>query len=68
MKENKEIKNIAVLSLLPGNTEYIRNKLGIHNCNEFLEYIAKTKNVNIDQAKQIILSNSELMKIMFAIA
>ena len=62
--ENK----LAVLSLLDNNTEYIRNKLGIHNCQEFIEYIAKQKNISIDAAKDLIKHNIKLMALMFSIA
>lgn len=63
-----EIKNIAVLSLLDNNTEVIREKLNIYTCDEFINHIAQQKKVTPDQAKTIILNNSELMKIMFSIA
>lgn len=63
-----EIKNIAVLSILPGNTECIRKKLGIYNCKQFIKYIANKNNVDLQQAKDIILNNNRLMQIMFAIA
>jgi hypothetical protein len=60
--------NIAALSLIGNNTEYIRNKLNIHNCKEFIEYIAANNNCSYKEAIELIKNNNDLMKLMFSIA
>jgi len=65
---NKDINNLAIYSLIGNNTDYIRKKLNINNCQEFIEYIAKIKCCDINQAKNIILNNNDLMLLMFSIA
>jgi len=60
--------NIAELSLLYGNTEYVRNKLGIGSAVDFVSYIANENNVCKDKAITIIKGNAHLMRLMFAVA
>ena len=60
--------NIAALSLIDNNTEYIRNKLKIYSCKQFIEDIAINNSCSYKEAIELIKNNNDLMQLMFSIA
>jgi hypothetical protein len=49
-------------------TSMSRKKLGVKNCNEFVELVAMKTGTGIAEAKELIKHNSRLMAMMFWIA
>jgi len=60
--------NLQELSLLPNGTQAIREQLGINSAQAFVEYVAKERQVSIDEARTIIRHSPKLMALMFAVA
>jgi hypothetical protein len=56
------------LSLLQNGTQLVRKKLGINSAHAFVEYVAKERQVSIDDARTIIRHSPKLMALMFAVA
>ena len=68
LKKEAGINDLVSLSLLPGGTQKIRDQLGIQSAKQYVEYIANTRNITLEEAKNHILQTPVLMKIMFMVA